>query len=159
MQTRPCRITPPTKMAVAAWRGVNCQHFISGILLKCNLCNFDLLITFCFGVSSNLSQQKSLTTEIIGIYFLGTIVPRKYMPIISTVGLLCCDKFEEIPNEKVVNMSKLTKPYTKEDKRFLIHQEYKNSTYMYRKLSYRGTCFYLIFEFWSVHLFKTYEIL
>ena len=49
--------------------------------------------------------------EIIGIYFLGTIVPRKYMPIISAVGLFCYDKFEETPNEKVVNMSKLTKPY------------------------------------------------
>ena len=47
----------------------------------------------------------------IGIYFLGRIVPRKFMPIISAVGLFCCDKFEETPNEKVVNMSKLTKPY------------------------------------------------
>ena len=33
------------------------------------------------------------------------------MPKISAVGLFCCDKFEETPNEKVVNMSKLTKPY------------------------------------------------
>ena len=33
------------------------------------------------------------------------------MPIISAVGLFCCDKFEETPNEKVVNMSKLTKSY------------------------------------------------
>ena len=39
------------------------------------------------------------------------IVPRKYMPIISAVGLFCCDKFEETPNEKVSNMSKLTKSY------------------------------------------------
>ena len=39
------------------------------------------------------------------------IVPRKYMLIISAVVLFCCDKFEEIPNEKVVNMSKLTKSY------------------------------------------------
>ena len=29
----------------------------------------------------------------------------------------------------------------------------------YRKLFNRGTCFYLIFEFWSVLLFKTFEIL
>ena len=56
-----------------------------------------MLTTFLFGV--------------IGIYFLGTIVPRKYKPIISAVGLFCCDKFEETPNEKVVNMSKLTKSY------------------------------------------------
>ena len=70
-----------------------------------------MLTTFLFGVSSNLSQQKSPTVEIIGIYFLGTIVPRKYVPIISAVGLFCCDKFEETPNEKVPNMSKITKSY------------------------------------------------
>ena len=70
-----------------------------------------MLTTFSFEVSSNLSQQKSPTAEIIGKCFLGTIIPRKYMPIISTVGLFCCDKFEETPNEKVVNMSKLTKYY------------------------------------------------
>ena len=33
------------------------------------------------------------------------------MPIISAVGLFCYYKFEETPNEKVVNMSKLTKSY------------------------------------------------
>ena len=70
-----------------------------------------MLYTFSFGVSSNLSQQKWPTAGIIGIYFIGTIVPRKYMPIIFAVGLVCCDKFEETPNEKVVNMSKLTKSY------------------------------------------------
>ena len=50
---------------------------------KVRLINFDMMDNFSFGVSSNLSQQKSPTAEIIGIYFLGTIVPRKYMPIIS----------------------------------------------------------------------------
>ena len=29
----------------------------------------------------------------------------------SAVGLFCCDKFEETPNEKVINLSKLTKSY------------------------------------------------
>ena len=72
-----------------------------------------MLAIFSFGVSSNLSQQKSPTAEIIGIYFLGTIIPRKYMPIILAVGLFCCDKFEETPNERVVNMSKLAKSYFK----------------------------------------------
>ena len=33
------------------------------------------------------------------------------MHIISAVGLFCYHKFEETPNEKVVNMSKFTKPY------------------------------------------------
>ena len=33
------------------------------------------------------------------------------MPIISAVGLFFYDKFEETLNEKVSNMSKLTKPY------------------------------------------------
>ena len=55
------------------------------------------------------------------MYFLGTIVPRKYMPIISPVGLFCYDKFEETPNEKVVNMSKLTKPYFSKN-----HYNYEN---------------------------------
>ena len=32
-------------------------------------------------------------------------------PIISAVGLFCCDKFEEIPNKKVSDLSKLSKPY------------------------------------------------
>ena len=55
---------------------------------------------FSFGVPSNFSQQKSPTANIIGLYFLGTIVPRKYtMPTISAVGLFCCNKFEETPNE------------------------------------------------------------
>ena len=70
-----------------------------------------MLNPFSFWLSSNLSKQKSPTVEIIGIYFLGTIVLRKYMPIISAVGLFCCDKFEEIPNEKVSNMSNLTTSY------------------------------------------------
>ena len=35
------------------------------------------------------------------------------MPIIPTFGLFCNDKFEETPNEIVVNMTKLTKPYFK----------------------------------------------
>ena len=68
---------------------------------------------FLVWLLSNLSKQRSPTVEIISIYFLRTIVPRKYMPIISAVGLFCCNKFEETPNKKVVNMSKLTKPYFK----------------------------------------------
>ena len=64
-----------------------------------------MLTTFSFRFSSNLSQQKTPTAE--------TIVPRKYMPLICAVGLFCYDKLEETPNEKVVNMSKLTKPYFK----------------------------------------------
>ena len=43
------------------------------------------------------------------------IVPRKYMLKISAVGLFCCDKFEEIPNKKVSDLSKLTKPYFSEN--------------------------------------------
>ena len=38
------------------------------------------------------------------------------MPIISAVRLFCYHKFEEPPNEKVFNMSKLTKSYFKEIK-------------------------------------------
>ena len=70
-----------------------------------------MLHTFLIGVSSNLSQQKSPTVKIIGLYFLGTIVPIKYMPTISAFGLFCCNKFEETPNKKVFDLTKLTKPY------------------------------------------------
>ena len=70
-----------------------------------------MLITFCFEVSSNLSQQKSPTAEILGKYFLRIIVPKKYVSKISTVRLFSCDKFEETPKQKVINMSKLNKFY------------------------------------------------
>ena len=40
------------------------------------------------------------------------------MPIISVVGLFYCDKFEETRNEKVVNMSKLTKSHFRSNRRF-----------------------------------------
>ena len=75
--------------------------------LKYFFLNFDRSITFCFGVSLNLLQQKSPTAEIFGKYFLRTIVPRKYMGKISAVGLFCCDKFEETPKQKVIDLSKL----------------------------------------------------
>ena len=39
------------------------------------------------------------------------------MPIISAVGLFSYDKFEETPNEKVVNISKLTKSYFSSNQR------------------------------------------
>ena len=81
------------------------------IYLKWNILNFDRSITFCFGVSSNLSQEKSPTAEILGKYFLRTIVPRKYMRKISAVGLFCCDKFEETPKQKVIDLSKFKKIY------------------------------------------------
>ena len=41
------------------------------------------------------------------------IVPRKYKPKISAVGLFCCNKFEETSNKKVSDLSKLSKPYFK----------------------------------------------
>ena len=63
-----------------------------------------MLNTFSFWLSSNLSKQKSPTAEIIGIYFIGTIDPIKYMPIISAVGLFCSGKFEDSQNEKVFNI-------------------------------------------------------
>ena len=53
-----------------------------------------MLDTFLFGISSNLSQQKE---KIYAYNF--------------RCWALFYNKFEETPNEKVVNMSKLTKPY------------------------------------------------
>ena len=57
--------------------------------------------------SSNLSQQKTPTVEILGKFIFRTIVTRKYMRKISAVGLFCCDKFEETPKQKVIDLSKL----------------------------------------------------
>ena len=65
-----------------------------------------MLITFCFGVSSNLSQEKSPTAEILGKFLLRKNVLRKYMRKSSAVGLFCCDKFEETPKQKVIDLSK-----------------------------------------------------
>ena len=62
------------------------------------------------------------------VYFFETIVPRKYMPIISAVGLFCCNKFEEIPNEKVSDLSKLTKSYFNNRKYFLMYHDEFNAT-------------------------------
>ena len=56
-------------------------------------------------------NKRAQKREIIGIYYLGTIVWKNYLPKISAVGLFSYDKFEETPSEKVINMSKLTKPY------------------------------------------------
>ena len=70
-----------------------------------------MLLTFCFGVSSNLSQEKSPSAEILGKCFLRTIVLRKYMHKISAVGLFCCDKFEDTPKLKDINILKLNKFY------------------------------------------------
>ena len=51
-------------------------------------------------------DTKEPNSEIIGMYSIGMIVPMKYMPIISAVGLYCCDKFEETPKQKVIDLSK-----------------------------------------------------
>ena len=72
-----------------------------------------MLTTFSFGVSSTLLQQKCPIVEIkiIGVYFSEGLFWEN-IPMISAIELFCCDKFEKKnPNEKVVNMSKLTKPY------------------------------------------------
>ena len=58
-------------------------------------------------------NKKSPTAEILRIYFLGTIVWRKYLPKIFAVGLFSCDKFEETPKQKVIDLSKLKEFYFK----------------------------------------------
>merc|ERR1712218_433512 len=92
--------------------------------LKLKFFNFDRSITFCFRVSSNLSQEKSPTAKILGKYFLRTIVPRKYMRKISSVGLFCCDKFEETTKQKVIDLSKF--------KNFYFSQTYNDRKYKNR---------------------------
>ena len=55
--------------------------------------------------------QKSPTAKILSKYFLRTIDPRKYKRKISAVELFCCDKFEETPKQKVIDLSKFEKLY------------------------------------------------
>ena len=43
-------------------------------------------------------------------------VPIKYMPKISAIGLFCCDKFEETPKQKVIDLSKFLKIYFNQGK-------------------------------------------
>ena len=64
-------------------------------------------------MSSNLSKQRSPTAEIIGIYFIGIIVPIKYMPIISAVGLFYFDDFEDNQTRKCSTFfSECLKPFS-----------------------------------------------
>ena len=65
---------------------------------------------FSFGY---LLTQKSPTAEIIGIYSIGTIVPLKYMPIISTVGRFCIHKFEDSQTRKCLTFLGMSKFKTK----------------------------------------------
>ena len=51
--------------------------------------------------SNKRAQQLKFYTNI----FFRTIVSRKYLLKISAVGLFCCDKFEETPKQKVIDLA------------------------------------------------------
>ena len=64
----------------------------------------------CFQIYQNKSAKN------IAIYFIGKIVPTKYMPKISAVGHFCLDKFENNQTRKCTTFfrtSKLTELYFK----------------------------------------------
>ena len=68
-----------------------------------------MLTTFSLGDSF-----KFITTTEANIgnhmhIFSRNNISEEYMSIISADRLFCYDKFEQIPNEKVINLSKLTK--------------------------------------------------
>ena len=70
-----------------------------------------MLCTFSFGCFQ-IYQNKS--AKIIAINFIRTIVPIKYMPKISAVGLFCLYKFENNQTRTCTTffrMSYLTEPY------------------------------------------------
>ena len=70
-----------------------------------------MLCAFSFGCFQ-IYQNKS--AKIIAINFIRTIVPIKYMPKISAVGLFCLYKFENNQTRTCTTffrMSKLTEPY------------------------------------------------
>ena len=69
----------------------------------------------------------------------------------SAVGLFCCDKFGETPNEKVSNMSKLTKYY---------FNFWATSTFMHKSLEFdfcrmSSRCFYSMSGYKGSQLFGT----
>ena len=68
--------------------------------------NYPKSITFCFGVSSNLSQGKSPTAEILGRYFFRTLLRENICVKFPLLGSFCCNKFEETPKQKVIDLSK-----------------------------------------------------
>ena len=113
-----------------------------------------MLHTFLTGVSSNLSQQKSPTADFTHIYFLRTIFRRKYMRKISTVGLFCCDKFEETPKQKVINMSKLNKFYFS-----CFQQKHQHLTEFFLNThpSVPQPYHMIIKEFFKIHFLKNYS--
>ena len=75
----------------------------------------NMLNIFSFWLSSNLSKQKSPTTEIIAILSCRNNVPIKYMPLIFAIGLFCLDKFDDNQTRKCStffpNVSYLTELY------------------------------------------------
>ena len=76
----------------------------NNMVLKLNSVNFDRPDTFLFVVSSNLSQQKSPTVEIIGIFSRNDCSEKRYAQKFPLFG----SKFEETTNKKVSGLSKLT---------------------------------------------------
>ena len=78
---------------------------------------------------SQFAALKSPTAEILRIFFLGTIVRRKYLPKIFAVGLFSCDKFEETSKQKVIDLSKFKKIYFNENvnSHYFVSNEKKNS--------------------------------
>ena len=86
------------------------------VTLKWGSVKFDIrkmLCTFSFGCFQ-IHQNKS--PKIIAINFIRTIVPIKYMPKISAVGLFCLYKFENNQTRTCTTffrMSKLNEPYFK----------------------------------------------
>ena len=60
------------------------------------------------------------------------------MPIIFAVGLFCCDKFEETTNNKVSDLSKLSKSYFK-PKNYL-EKSYGNKNLYNSALLFPASC-------------------
>ena len=57
----------------------------------------------CTQLAAKFAWEQKFDKTLSEIHF------RKYMRKISAVGLFSCDKFEETPKQKVINMSKLNK--------------------------------------------------
>ena len=56
-------------------------------------------------------NKRAQQRKIFGIYFVGTIIPSKYVYNFCCFGLFCYDKFEETTNKKVSGLPKLSESY------------------------------------------------
>merc|ERR1712018_791657 len=92
--------------------------------LKYGSLKYDIRKMLCMLSFGCFQIYQNKSAKIIAINFIRTIVPIKYMPKISAVGLFCIYKFENNQTRTCTTffqMSYLTEPYFKNRTKSLYH--------------------------------------